>query len=247
MQSAILYGIGVGPGDPELITVKGASILARCRHVFVPTSRTEKGSNALTIAQTYVQPDCHIYELVFPMTKNEAELARHWDESAQRMASVIQGGKDACFLTLGDPLLYSTYIYVLRSLRRQFRDIKVITIPGITAFSAAAAMAEFAVGTAEESVCIVPTIDDLTVVREALDGYDTVVLMKIGKRLVNVLDLLEELDLLDYGVFVSRVGMEGERIEFNLRELRQEAYDASYFSLLLVHAGNKRTLKYKGQ
>ena len=102
------------------------------------------------------------------MTADREELAAKWDAAAARVAAVLTAGEDACFLTLGDPLLYSTYIYLLRALRKRLPDLKAVTVPGITAFGAAAALAEFPVGEGREPVTIVPAADDLTAVRRAL-------------------------------------------------------------------------------
>ena len=115
-KTGTLYGIGVGPGDPELITLKGARVLGECRQVFVPKARGEGDSAALAIAGAHLRADAEIHELVFPMITDRKELARRWEESAGQVAAVLQAGEDACFLTLGDPLLYSTYIYLLRAL-----------------------------------------------------------------------------------------------------------------------------------
>ena len=138
MKFGVLYGIGVGPGDPDLMTLKGARVLQGCRHVFVPKARSENGSIALAIAGRYLRADSLIHELVFPMSDDSGELSLHWAQAARSVADVVGMGEDACFLTLGDPLLYSTYIYLVRSLREQLPGLDVVTVPGITAFSAAA-------------------------------------------------------------------------------------------------------------
>ena len=235
MKAGIFYGIGVGPGDPELITMKGARVLARCWDVFVPKARMEGDSTALAIAGHYLSADSRVHELLFPMTSDQDELARCWEEAANRIAEVLERGDDACFLTLGDPLLYSTYIYLLRALRRQVPDIVVMTVPGITSFSAAAALTEFPVGEAREPITIVPTADDLEAVRQALRGSGTLILMKIGKRLGRVLDLLEEAGLMDQAVFVSHAGQDRQHIECNLHQLKEDGFEADYFSIMLVH------------
>ncbi len=234
MKRGTLYGIGVGPGDPDLITVKGAEILRRCPHVFVPKARQEGGSVALGIAEKHLSPDATIHEIVFPMTTDRAELAARWEESARAVAEVIEGGSDACFLTLGDAFLYSTYTYMLRALRNRIPDVEVVTVPGITAFSAAAALAEFPVGEAKEPVTIIPTADDLDEVKRALSEGGTVVLMKIGKRLQRILEVLEDFGALDRCVFVSRAGMGEQRIVRDMHELRGQKEDTGYLSIILV-------------
>ena len=239
MTLGTLYGIGIGPGDPELITLKGARLISACRHLFVPKARTATESVALAIARPLVGPDARIEELVFPMTADREELAEKWGAAAARIAEVLTAGDDACFLTLGDPLLYSTYIYLLRALRMRLPALKAVTVPGIMAFGAAAALAEFPVGQGREPVTIVPAADDLTAVRRALAQGGTVVLMKIGKRLPEVFDLLDGEGLLERSVFISHVGMEAQRIETDLRRLRNEGPEAGYLSIILVHALNR--------
>src|SRR5512139_4020287 len=105
MKTGTLHGIGVGPGDPELITMKGARLLRSCRHIFVPKARTAADSVALSIANKYLPAQSEIHELVFPMTSDRVELSRRWRASSREIAGVLAGGEDACFLTLGDPLL----------------------------------------------------------------------------------------------------------------------------------------------
>jgi precorrin-2/cobalt-factor-2 C20-methyltransferase len=236
MKKGTLYGIGVGPGDPEWITVKGARVLAQCRRIFVPKSKEERDSAALQIAQSYISAEAQVRELSFPMITDPHKLALHWDEAARQMAEVLEKGEDCCFLTLGDLFLYSTYIYLLRALRKMIPDLDVVSIPGINAFSAAAALTEFPVGEAKEQVTIIPTADDLGAVKNALAQGGTVVLMKIGKRLESILDILEEEGLLDRAVFVGRAGQVGQRIETDLRRLRTNEPTTGYLSIILVHA-----------
>jgi precorrin-2/cobalt-factor-2 C20-methyltransferase len=239
MTTGTLYGIGIGPGDPELITLKGARLISACRNLFAPKARTAADSVALDIARPLLPPGARIEELLFPMTADPEELARRWDAAAARIAMVLTAGEDACFLTLGDPLLYSTYIYLLRSLRKNLPGLNIVTVPGIMAFGAAAALTGFPVGEGRAPVTIVPAADDLTAVRQALKTGGTVVLMKIGQRLPEVLRVLEAEGLLGRGVFVSHATMAGQRIETDLRRLLAEAPEAGYLSIILVHAGKR--------
>jgi precorrin-2/cobalt-factor-2 C20-methyltransferase len=241
MKLGTLYGIGVGPGDPELISVRGATILATCPHVFVPKAKREKESVALNIARKHINHSAHVHELIFPMTNDRNELDKRWEESAHTVAEILRMGEDAAFLTLGDVFLYSTYTYLLRALRRVLPNVNVVTVPGITAFSAAAALAEFPVGEGKEVVTIVPTADDLEDVRAALSTGGTVVLMKIGKRLQAVLDLLEQAGTLNQSILVSHAGMESQRIETDLNNLRGADSEAGYLSIILVPGRRQKT------
>ena len=237
MTQGTLYGIGVGPGDPEWITVKAVKILAACRHVCVPKSDSADGSVALEIARAYLRPDAIVHQQSYPMTADVDVLRRHWRQAADEVLAILRGGEDCCFLTLGDALLYSTYIYLLRELVASDPAVRVVTVPGVTAFSAAAALANRPVGEGKQLVTIVPAADDLAQFSAALDRGGTVVLMKVGRRLHRALDHLESRHLLDHTVFVSRAGMPEQYVEIDVRRLRALPEQAGYLSVLIVQAG----------
>jgi len=240
MKSGCFYGIGVGPGDPELLTVKAVKILARCGHVFVPRPAVNSESLALNIAREFIRPDAQIHELEFPMTTDPDELSRSWSESAREVLSVTERGEDACFLTLGDALLYSTYIYLLRELRALSPGIEVVAVPGVTSFAAAAALTDFPLGEGREQLRIIPAIDDMDAVSAALAADGTIVLMKIGKRLQPVLRMLQDAGRLDGGVFVARAGQTGQIIETNLEKLKESGAEAGYMSVILSRRGKNK-------
>lgn len=237
MKLGTLYGIGVGPGDPEWLTIKAARVLGSCRHVMVPRARDAAESIALEIARPHLRADAVILETTFLMTSEPALLHQSHQAAAMRVLDVLRGGEDCCFLTLGDALLYSTYIYLLRELRALEPAAHVETVPGITAFSAAAALAEFAVGEGKQPVTIVPAADDFAQLRRALDAGGTVVLMKVGKRLDRVLDELESRGLIGEGVFVSHAGLPQQMVQSDLRALRGGDERTGYLSVIIVHAG----------
>ncbi|MDI9551681.1 MAG: precorrin-2 C(20)-methyltransferase [Bacteroidota bacterium] len=239
MNTGCFYGIGIGPGDPELVTVKAARILSECNNVFVPRPETNQESMAFEIARQYIRPDAQIHQLIFPMTTDPDTISRQWSDAARQVLAVLTQGKDVCFLTLGDALLYSTYIYLLRELKSLSPSLKIITIPGITSFSAAAALTGFSLGEGKERLSIVPAADDLESVRRALSSGGTVVLMKIGKRLADILDILEAAGLIEDAVFVARAGQAGQWIETDLKKLKTSNAKAGYMSVILVHCGKR--------
>jgi len=238
MNFGTLYGIGIGPGDPDLISVKGAKLLGDCRHVIVPKAKPRAESLALAIAGKHIRPDAVIHEMVFPMVTEPGPLNRHWEASADRTAEALSASEDACYLTLGDPMLYSTYIYLIRALKQRHPQIRVSTVPGITAFSAAAALTDFPIGEAKTPVIIVPTADDPADLQKALESRATVILMKVGNRLPRILRILEEHQALDRSVLVSRAGLPDQRIETDLRQLANDP-QAGYLSIILVQATDK--------
>ena len=237
MKSGCFYGIGVGPGCPELMTVKAVKILSRCIHVFVPRPAVNQNSLSLDIAREFIRPDAQIHELEFPMTTDPKKLSLCWSQSARKVLDVTECGDDACFLTLGDAMLYSTYIYLLRELRALSPELEVVTVPGVMSFAAAAALTDFPLGEGREQLRIVPAIDDMDAVREALAADGTTVLVKIGKRLETVLQLLQDTGRLPNSVFVARAGQAGQVIETDLEKLKESTEEAGYMSVILSRCG----------
>lgn len=239
MTLGTLYGIGIGPGDPELITLRGSRLLSGCPHVLVPKARDSADSLALNIIGAFVNPKARIHEVVFPMTSNREELGRKWLDAALYAAEILKGGEDLCYPTLGDAYFYSTYIYLVRTLRDVLPGVRIITVPGVTAFSAVAALTGFPVGEGKGSVTVVPAADDLTDLELALERRGTVIIMKIGSRLEAILDLLEKHNAMDGGVFVSHAGMADEKIETDLHSLRGSDATAGYLSIIMIHSNGK--------
>ena len=236
MKRGTFYGVGVGPGDPEWLTLKAVRILAACRHVCVPRSGPSSESVALQIARAYLRADADIHEMLFPMSADAAVLQQHWRQAAREVQDILDRGDDCCFLTLGDALLYSTYIYLLRELQVLDPQVEVVTVPGITAFSAAAALTNCPVGEGKQWVTIVPAPDDLEQLAAALDRGGTVVVMKIGLRLDRVLDQLEARHLLDRTVFVAHAGLPQQQIETDVRQLRGLSEKTGYLLILIIQA-----------
>lgn len=234
MPLGIFYGIGIGPGDPDLITVKAAHLLSTCPMVFVPKPGQGEESTALSIGAAHLNPAADIGELVFPMTTDRATLDRSWIDNARQVATALESGRDAAFLTLGDAMLYSTYIYLVRALRTILPQARIVTVPGITAFSAAAALTCFPVGIGKRPVTIVPTSDDIADLRRVLEQPGTKVLMKIGRRLDTILDLLDQIAIIDQCVLISRAGMADQHIVTDLRSLRGQHGTIGYLSIILV-------------
>ena len=228
-----MYGIGVGPGDPEWITVKAARILAECRHVCVPRSAEAADSVALEIARRYLRPDAVVHELTFPMTADAGVLRRAWRRRPGRSTQTLAAGEDCCFLTLGDPLLYSTYIYLLRELRAIDPAVTDRHRAGRHGLQRGGGPDQLPRRPGQAAGDDRARLRRLGRSAAALDRGGTVVLMKIGRRLQRVLDELEPRGLLDRAVFVSHAGMAQQRIETDLRRLRGAAEEAGYLSILM--------------
>ena len=134
-MSGIFYGIGVGPGDPELLTVKAIKAIEKVDVLIAPKTEKKDGSVALTVAKPYLKKDVEIVYQVFPMVKGFAENSTDaWESNKQEILKLLRAGKNVAFLTIGDPMFYSTYIYVFRLLENE--GVEIQTIPGIPAFAA---------------------------------------------------------------------------------------------------------------
>src|SRR3989338_4834424 len=156
-----LYGVGIGPGDPKLLTLKAKDALEKADTIFAPKGSDEGISVARKIIEQVIEGKKTYVELTFPMTKDKNLLRKYWKKAAQRIAGEIKKGKQAAFVTLGDPFIYSTYIYLLKMLKQDFPNIDVETIPGISAFNAAASRASFSLLEGKEKMAVLPVGEDL--------------------------------------------------------------------------------------
>lgn len=233
-MNGVFYGIGVGPGDPELLTLKARRILGEVDVVYAPTSKAERSSTACGIVKEFLRADCQTIAAVFPMTKNRNELELHWDEATEAILQNLRGGQKVAFITLGDPTLYSTYGYVARRLKAAGAEIE--TIPGVTAVTAAAAALNLTLAEGDDSVAVLPSTENLGRLREALRNHDTVVLLKVAKNLPAVLALLEETSARFRTYLVSQVGQANERIITSLAHLN--GAPLPYLTLLVITKGD---------
>ncbi len=233
------YGIGVGPGDPELITLKALNVLEKVDIIFAPRAKTKEESLAGEIVEKVLRKKKDICELEFPMTNNREELRERYARSAELILQKISEGKAAAYLTIGDPLLYSTYIYLVNALLELSPELIVETIPGIPAYSAVAARFSYSLAEKDEKVCICPVPGDMEDLRDVIKKNDTVVVMKVAKKLPKVILLLEEMGILQNAVFGSHVGLEGERLINGKIEPFILSEKEGYLSTIIVRKGKK--------
>lgn len=201
--------------------------------VFSPKASEEGTSLARSIIEASTSKPKEFVELTFPMTKDERVLKIYWQRAAEKIAKEIGKGKEVAFVTIGDPFIYSTYIYLLEALRQNFPDVEVETIPGISAFNAAASRAEVPLVEGDESLVILPVTRDLRGLKEAFKEFDTVVLMKVGSKVDKITALLKELDLLKSSILVSHVGCPEEKIIRDFHSL-EKGERWGYLSVIIV-------------
>lgn len=233
------YGVGVGPGDPELLTVKAVNVLRVADVIAVPRSSDSSAdglSQALQIAKRAVDLEGKdILELLFPMTKDADVLASARREAAAKVATELDSGRSVAFITLGDPMLYSTFSYLVPFVAELSPGAPVRVVPGITSFGAAASTIGAPLAEADEKVMIVPAAYDLGEVKGLLDSADTLVFMKVNRIFDRLLDLLVSKGLERKAFLVSRAGWPEERVVTDIKKLRGVKLD--YFSTLIVKKG----------
>jgi precorrin-2/cobalt-factor-2 C20-methyltransferase len=231
-----LYGIGVGPGDPDLITLKALKVLQRVPHIFASCSTRNNYSLALNIIRSHLN-GAGLEHLPFPMTKDPEVLREAWEQNARRVLAVLAGGHDAAFVTLGDPLTYSTFGYLLKTLKRLDPGVRIVTIPGITSYNAAAALTHIPLTEGEESCYLVSGALGAERLREVIDNSDNIVLLKTYRHFDDIYQALEELDLLDRATCISRCGLEGETVVEDLRALKGQTLP--YLSMIIIKKRGK--------
>lgn len=229
-----LYGIGVGPGDPDLITLKAVKILQNVDVVLAAASTKNEASLALSIALPHLRQGAQTLRLDFPMTRDQAVLDRAWRNNADQVAAVLAQGKNAAFLTLGDPLTYSTFGYLLRTLNGLLAEIPVEVTPGITSYQAAAACTGRVLVESGESLAVVSGVAGEAELERVLSSAQAAVILKAYKNMPVIRRVLARLGLSDAAVFVTRLGLEGEAVFHGLDAVPDKP---SYFSLILVRKG----------
>ena len=239
--------IGIGPGDPELLTLKALRIIKESPVLCVPKGREEGSSLALSIVEKAVDIyGKEIMEAHFPMKKTrqcgseeqkafgrtpDHGLDRKWNETVDAILGKLRTGTNVAFLTLGDPTVYSTFFYVYDKLLEMQPGLHIEIIPGVSSINASAARANISLGLGNDKIAVLPAnyLDNL---RITLETFDTVVLMKVNKVFNEIVRLLSEMNMSQKAVCISRAGMEDEMIFDNILEIKQE--ELNYFSMIIV-------------
>lgn len=212
-MSGVFHGVGVGPGDPELLTLKAINAIKDADVIIAPRTEKKEESTALSIARPYIREGANILELVFPMVYHAQTLSDAWENNKNAIMELLDEGKKVVFLTLGDPMLYSTYMYVYRLLTKaNDKGHAIITIPGINSFCAISSRLGVPLAEGNDILSIVPATIDEAALDKVLAVSDSVVLMKVYKNFDQVVGKLRQFDLADNAVMVSKCGLEGEEI-----------------------------------
>jgi precorrin-2/cobalt-factor-2 C20-methyltransferase len=234
-----LIGIGVGPGDPELLTVKAVNAIHNADVILCPASKEDRPSIALSVVSSLIDKSKNqeIIKLIFPMTKDRQILEKTWKQNAKIMAEVVLSGKNAVYLTVGDPYLYSTWIYMHKEIEKNFPTVKISVIPGIVSLFTFASKVGVSIAEGAEKVSIIPSCYDLTTVKEIAKNSETLVFLKDGRYFDQVVNLLKEAGFPSNSIFAigQDLGTKDEVIrKLTLGEVNDGTLTTKYFSILVV-------------
>lgn len=230
-MSGRLYALGIGPGASDLLTVRAARILGKLDVLYAPAGRKGGDSLALSIVREYLGEQTEIRCTHFPMSANSAEKEAVWDDVAAALSAETLAGKQVGFITLGDAMLFSTWVFLLQRLGRpDWLEI----VPGVTSFAAIAARTQTPLAMEQQSLAVVSCTAPEAEIKQALANHDSLVLMKVYGRFARVKALLADAGLLDRAVMMAEATLPGEQCWRQLAEVSDEQ-PLPYFSTILVN------------
>lgn len=233
-MSGLLIGVGVGPGDPEHLTLKALRALRGADRVFVPETDTSRATGGPGRAEQVVAPHVapeRLERLLFAMG-DEAARPGNWDRAGAAIAAVVRDGGSAAFATIGDPNVYSTFTYVAQTVRALVPGVAVETVPGIMALQDLASRSGTVLVEGDESLTLLPYTKGEAALEAALDHADTVVVYKGGRHLERIRDTLDAHGRLAEAIYGEQLGLEREQVEPAVARERR----GPYLSTLLVPA-----------
>ena len=234
MQLGTLYGIGVGTGDPELITLKGWKRLQNSPVVAFPAGRDNQPGFAETIIAPWLQPSQTKLPLDFPYLQDSDRLQEAWDRASDTVWNYLSQGQDIAFACEGDIGFYSTFNYLAQTLQRDHPEVEIILIPGISSPMAAASVRGEPLTWRDQRLTILPALYHMEGLESALDTSDVTVLMKVASVYPQVWNVLKRRNLLEHSYIVERATLPEQTIYTNLGD--RPELSLSYFSVLIIHS-----------
>ncbi len=239
MSNGILYGVSLGPGNPDLMTRRAWELLQSDKVWAYPIRNPNSDSYALDIVLRagLPLPSQHM-PLIFPMTHDAEKLAKYWLRAAEAVIETVHRGEDLLFLVEGDASTYSTFGHLARTVQALDESIEVEIIAGVPSFNAAAARLQMPLADVDDTIAIIPAGYGIKTISHLLDEFDTLILLKVKPLLDEIIDLLTERGLLAESRFIEKAGSPHERVVHDVGSLQGEK--VNYLSLLLVKNPNRQ-------
>lgn len=227
------YGIGVGVGDPEQLTIKAVNALKKLDVIIVPEAKKAEGSTAYNIAKEYLKEDIEIVFMEFPMLKNPLDRVEGRKANTRVVEKLLEEGKNVGFLTIGDSMTYSTYVYLLENMQDKYKG-NVETIPGISSFADMSSRFNFPIVMGDESLKIVSINDNTDIIKE-LNDSENIVFMKVSRNFDKLKEALIKTNNMNNIIMVSNSGKDTEEVFYDISNLTKE--EIPYFTTMIFKKG----------
>ncbi|MBO6891534.1 MAG: precorrin-2 C(20)-methyltransferase [Roseibium sp.] len=231
-MSGILYGVGLGPGDPELMTLKAHRLISNARVIAYPAPDSGE-SFARSIAAAAIPADAIEIPIIVPMRVDRFPAKEIYDKAAEEIASVLESGQDVVTLCEGDPFFYGSFMYLFERLTDRFR---IEVVPGVTSLTACAAQLERPLTSRNDVMTVIPGPLPDADIRQKVEQAQVVAIMKVGRHLGRLRNLLNEMGLLEKAGYVERASLPEQKVH---RLVDVEAEKAPYFSMILIYKGDE--------
>jgi precorrin-2/cobalt-factor-2 C20-methyltransferase len=230
-MTGTLYGLGVGPGDPELLTLKALRVLQACPVVAYPAPDHGQ-SFARGICAEHLTGEQTEVPIVVPMRVARFPAQEVYDEAAQTLRGHLDAGRDVAVLCEGDPFFYGSFMYLFQRLAADYRWE---VVPGVSSLMTSAAVLGQPLAARNDLLTVVPGPSSDSVIRDALTRSDALAFIKVGRHFARLKALIKQAGMLDRAVYLERVSLEEQRI----LPLSEAGNDAPYFSMILIYAGGE--------
>ena len=232
MQTGILYGISVGTGDPELITVKGLRLLQQSDVVAFPSGINNRPGVAQNIVSGWLRSPQILLPLEFPYLQDSQQLQSAWQKAADRVWQYLDRGQNVAFACLGDVSFYSTFTYLAQTLQQLYPNVEIQTVPGVCSPMAIASVLKIPLTVNQQKLAILPALYSIGELETALDWAEVVILLKVSSVYSRVWRILQQRDLLSSSWVVEKATFAEQKIYQNLQNFPE--LNLSYFSIMLI-------------
>lgn len=234
MKGGTLYGVGLGPGASDLMTLRALDCLRKVDCIILPRKDEKSPSVAWNIAEETVGPVPGQERLFlnFPMSRNPKVTTLAWDIAVKEIKDRIFAGKNVAFITIGDPFIYSSFIYLYEYAQKSWPEIQINVVPGVSSISAAPIATGIPVADGQERIAIIPAVYNKDDLRTIIRMFDTTILMKVSSVMPEIIEVIESEGLLDKSVYVASATMDKEQIVTDIRTIKDKP--GTYFSMVVI-------------